>query len=50
MYEFEDLIAEFDIEDETGVRLLAAKLQELFTEELIEIVEKDNESFWRIKK
>ncbi len=50
MYEFEDLIAEFDIEDEAGVRLLAAKLQELFKEELIEIVEKDNESFWKLKK
>jgi hypothetical protein len=49
MYEFEDLIAEFDIEDEAGVRLLAAKLQELFTNELIEIVEKDNESFWKLK-
>jgi hypothetical protein len=49
MYEFEDLIAEFDVEDEVGVRLLAAKLQELFKEELIEIVEKDNESFWKLK-
>ena len=49
MYEFEDLIAELDIEDEAGVRLLAGKLQELFKEELIEIVEKDNESFWKLK-
>jgi len=49
LYEFEDLIAEFDIEDEHGVRFLAGKLQELFKEDLIEIVEEGEESFWKLK-
>lgn len=48
-YSFDDLIHEFDIEDEQGVQILAYKLKDLMRNKEIESFEKNGEIYWTVK-